>query len=290
MMTEMTQDKSKLSITRVLKLLNCGFLSGLTQAGVFHPWDRALYLSVKNNVPFLQKQNFVNPMAGVFQTLFQRGMSVGLYFPLEDVFDALLRDALVHSTDSYSRASMFLSGLLAGAVNGLVMNPFARIKYQYWGRSQTQTIQGSFIKIGVDMFKQGGLRPFFVGASATIQRDVVFGAFYAILRHELASDTAHAPGMNQFSANVVAASVATILSSPYNYIRNMNYATPPGISPKSGSSVMLELWRNAMQETTLRTRLSHVQSRLRIGWGTARVGCGMAVSAKLYSLCSKFVN
>lgn len=30
-----------------LDLLTCGFLSGVVQAIMFNPWDRALYLSVK---------------------------------------------------------------------------------------------------------------------------------------------------------------------------------------------------------------------------------------------------
>ena len=30
-----------------LDLLSCGFLSGIIQAVIFNPWDRALYLSIK---------------------------------------------------------------------------------------------------------------------------------------------------------------------------------------------------------------------------------------------------
>ena len=30
-----------------LDLLSCGFLSGIIQAIIFNPWDRALYLSIK---------------------------------------------------------------------------------------------------------------------------------------------------------------------------------------------------------------------------------------------------
>lgn len=61
-----------------VKLLYCGFISGLLQAGIFNPWDRALYLSVMNNRPFLNRLNFVNPFNGVFQTIFQRGFSAGV--------------------------------------------------------------------------------------------------------------------------------------------------------------------------------------------------------------------
>lgn len=29
-----------------------------------------------------------------------------------------------------------------------------------------------------------------------------------------------------------------------------------------------------------------MQGRLRIGWGTTRVGCGMAIGAKIYHICA----
>jgi len=66
--------------------LSCGLVSGIAQAGVFNPWDRALYLSQKYDRKFLDFRNFENPMAGVTQTLFQRAISAGLYFPLEEIF------------------------------------------------------------------------------------------------------------------------------------------------------------------------------------------------------------
>ena len=68
----------------VSKLLSCGLISGLIQAALFNPWDRALYLSVKENRNFLNIYNFHDPFAGVLQTISQRTISNGLYFPLED--------------------------------------------------------------------------------------------------------------------------------------------------------------------------------------------------------------
>lgn len=229
-------------------------------------------------------------MAGVFQTLFQRAFSAGLYFPLEEVFDVVLRDRLLH-VDTYDRKSMFLSGLLAGAVNGIAMNPFSAVKYHYWGRSERE-IPGTFVTTATHMLKRGGIRPFLLGSLATIQRDIVFGAFYAILRHELTAEHSKFKSLelNSFVANVIAASTATLVSSPFNYVRNMHYATPAGRKHASSTEVLRDLWLTAMKEENLYKRLKYLQHRLRIGWGTARVGCGMAFSAKLYELCSRHVN
>ena len=116
-----------------LNKLKCGLFSGVGQAALFNPWDRALYLSVKNNTMFLDRSNFTQPFQGLFQTITQRAISSGLYFPLEEIF----RDLLLHSNTNITGNSSpllgrmginFLSGNLAGAVNGILMNPVTAIK------------------------------------------------------------------------------------------------------------------------------------------------------------------
>lgn len=114
----------KLTSKHAVQLMNCGFTSGLLQAFIFNPWDRALYLSVKYERPFLRMDNFQNPMAGVFQTVLQRAISAGLYFPLEELSVELL-EAI---TGNYNSLTIFTAGTLAGVANGVIMNPFTRVK------------------------------------------------------------------------------------------------------------------------------------------------------------------
>jgi hypothetical protein len=66
--------------------LICGLLAGVAQAGVFNPYDRALYLSVTNNRPFLHRENWTHPYRGFIQSLGGRALAGGLYFPLEQFF------------------------------------------------------------------------------------------------------------------------------------------------------------------------------------------------------------
>ena len=70
----------------------CGITAGVIQAGLFNPWDRALYLSIKNDVPFLSYQNFQNPYTGFLQSVGHRALSGGLYYPLEHFFCSVLLD------------------------------------------------------------------------------------------------------------------------------------------------------------------------------------------------------
>lgn len=91
--------------------------------------------------------------------------------------------------------------------------------------------------------------------------------------------------------NLVSGMTATIVSSPINYVRNINYATPPSEAPKTALRILKDLVTEAaLREQSALERCHFVQSRLRIGWGTARVGCGMAIGAKLYDMCSKSMS
>ena len=154
---------------------------GFLQAGLFNPWDRALYLSIKEERPFLSKANFVNPFAGVSQTILQRSISAGLYFPLEEIFaDRLVSSELFGTTSKEIQNNRTLialmAGLLAGASNGIIMNPLAAVKYSFWGAAEAERYK-TFAETAVEMFKKGGLRIYFVGAAATVSRDLVFGMF-----------------------------------------------------------------------------------------------------------------
>lgn len=136
------------------------------------------------------------------------------------------------------------------------------------------------------------MRHFFIGTLATINRDLLFGGAFSYLRHEflpIAMSTRHDitnPRTTDFLVNLIAGTAATLLSSPFNYIRNIQYATPPNEIPMNSKQIMIELIKNARKEEILANKIKYIQSRLRLGWGTARVGCGMAFGAKIYEICS----
>ena len=292
-------------------------------------------------------------MKGVFQTIFQRGISAGLYFPLEEIFTIHLKQNFKGPDSETNEIWLLLvAGLMAGAGNGMIMNPMSSIKYHYWSHTGCSDVGGvvtadkkiRFTTVAFDMFKRGGWRPFFVGMNATISRDVIFGGVFAYLRYVLPklpffstycapAPTSHShvysssssqramndstpyaspvpsgmltsPGSEMksskhknsgdqgtnkiesrhtFLTDLLAGFLATTLSSPLNYVRNIHYSLPPDIKPDSSSAVLIDLWRKACQEKTFIGKVSYLQSRLRLGWGTARVGCGMAFASQCYS-------
>jgi hypothetical protein len=279
-------------VSNVPQLLSCGVLGGFIQAAAFNPWDRALYLSVINNRPFLHPQNFVHPFSGVIQTITQRGLSAGLYFPLEEIYRDYVRYYLDKNA-SYRPFINFIAGMLAGTTNGLLMNPLSYIKYHYWGKAECG--KENVFSTAADMYRRGGSSMFFVGTSATIYRDFIFGGIFSIMRHDLLTHVKRDQPrskdnkinrFNIFLADLVSACTATVASSPFNYVRDMHYSTPPDQQVLPIKKQIWKLWEESCQQKTAREQLVLLLRKLRIGWGTARVGCGMASGSFLYSLCS----
>jgi hypothetical protein len=266
----------------------CGLTAGISQAGLFNPFDRALYLSVKNEIPFLHWENFQQPYQGFFQSVGHRAISGGLYYPLEQFFMTLTptnndSEAHIIGGNPYNKAATsgafynFLAGTAAGTANALICNPISAIKYKTWGRDVNK---GMWLETK-GMLRKGGLRPFGNGLIPTVARDMVFGGCYTFLRlelqyrFELTSDT-------QWMANLVAAALATVVSGPFNLARNVQYATKSRHVADTVREVLTTLVRETQDLPTGFQKWRHIQNRLRIGWGTARVAVGMAFGHSVY--------
>jgi hypothetical protein len=80
---------------------------------------------VKNDRPFLHRINWATPYSGLLQTLFQRAVSSGSYYPLEE----LSIKAIAASTGAEVKKShLVVAGMMAGIANALVINPIAAVK------------------------------------------------------------------------------------------------------------------------------------------------------------------
>ncbi|CAJ1931275.1 unnamed protein product [Cylindrotheca closterium] len=258
-----------------------GLLAGITSAGLFNPIDRALYLSVKNEIPFLSKENFASPYTGFFQSVGHRAISGGLYYPLEQFFLTQMSPTpamLLTSGAGNTTVHNFLAGTAAGSCNAIIVNPISAVKYKTWGRENPR---GFFVE-AADMLRKGGIRPFTNGMLPTVLRDLVFGGCYTVIRFELQYRFQLSNNDYQWAANMAAAAMATIVSGPFNLARNVQYATR---SHKAADSV-IEVFVNFLGEVkelpTALQKCKHVQNRLRIGWGTARVAIGMSFGHFVY--------
>lgn len=260
------------------RLFSAGFCSGIIVAVSFNPWDRALYKSVHEHRPFLSRENFAHPYQGWGQTFVTRTLSNGIYFPLYDIFH---RDFADHIHNDTWRAA--LAGNAAGAVSATSLNALTAVKYQAWATNN------NFAHTARTMWAYGGIKPFARGIAPTLVRDVIFGGVYATLRHYSAIYVATCDEKDRRTmhtlGSVGAGLVATLASGPINYVRNRTYSTPPFEKPPK----MLECLRNLAQEAAHSpTPWSLIQHRLGIGFGTLRVGVGIAVGNYLYDVIKEW--
>jgi hypothetical protein len=264
----------------------CGFLAGVAQAGIFNPYDRALYLAVKEDRRFLSWRNWQSPYSGFVQSIGGRALSGGLYFPLEHYFLQLLASHSATASHWTSSQQHILAGTAAGAANAMVLNPLSAIKYKTWGR---EVSRGMLSEARGMLRKGGGLRPFGNGLWPTVYRDVVFGGCYTALRFQFQSlvellqeENPQQQQQQQWLANCLAAAMATIASGPFNYVRNIQYGTSSRESALSTWSILHNLTEDAAAQPTITRRVNLVLTRLRIGWGTARVAFGMSFGHAVY--------
>ena len=275
----------------------CGLVAGVMTAGVFNPFDRALYLSVisRPRRPFLSADNFRNPYNGFMQSVGGRAVSGGLFFPLEQLFKSLvLPEGAAGST---AHAANFAVGAGAGCVNAVLTNPLNAIKYRTWGRATNRGMAGE----ARAMWTKGGARPFFNGLLPTMLRDVVFGGCYTFLRLRIyqlqgsgEADGAGVPDASRkWIGNMAAAGIATVVSGPFNLARNEQYAAKARNPRPSMVHVLRNLWWEARAARNAHGTLagwSYVQQRLRVGWGTVRVACGMAFGHHVYDACMAWAD
>jgi len=264
-----TAQQQRWLVVRSATPVEAGFLAGAAVTALLHPWDRAMYLSIIRQVPFLNPTNWQHPWRGLTQTLVGRAVSSGFYFPLEDRFAA-------------ASGSHLIGGQAAGIVLGFALNPLSVVKYQCWGSEG----YASFRKIAQAFWRDAGPKAFFRGVGPTMARDAVFGCCFSL--RKLVDDGQEQSAIG-FGAAMFCAAAGTIASSPFNYLRNLCYAEPPTASIDTLRDKR-RFWQQSFGSLAADARnagsvlgaMRVVQNRLRIGWGTARVAFGMALTDCIY--------
>eukprot|EP00730_Choanoeca_flexa_P018799 TRINITY_DN9160_c0_g2_i1.p1 TRINITY_DN9160_c0_g2~~TRINITY_DN9160_c0_g2_i1.p1 ORF type:complete len:323 (+),score=30.55 TRINITY_DN9160_c0_g2_i1:139-1107(+) len=249
-------------------------VTGTILAGAFNPWDRALYLSVKDDRPFLSRSNFVRPYEGFRQAMAQRIVSGGLYFFLQGLAQDTLQPAMQRHGYSAGDQAMAV-GLSAGFANGIMLNQLATVKYYTWNKSGRNL---SFLSACARMYQQAGIRPFLRGMMATGARDMVFGLTYEWIRSRYRDKLS----TSALFVNMTAGAAATVVSGPLNYVRNMQYAASLKQPCPSTWAILSHLFGNARAQSTWMGTLQYLQFRLRIGWGSLRVAVGMSAGQALF--------
>ena len=270
-----------------IRLLN-GFSIGLGVTFLLNPWDKALYLSILHNRSFLDLRNFHAPFQGVGQSLISRAISRGLYFPFEQFGYIWSKQYIFKSNDNMN---YMVGGTFAGICNAFLLNPVSAIKYTRWSDLENLSLRKEFIS----MYKKGGYRQFMKGMYATMCRDIVFGSTFALMRFGRRARWDDGDGKTMGYGERLwidgsSAIVATIMSSPFNFVRNMQYGTPKDVIKIPGMmEVLRELYVTGRREGGVIDASKYWVYRLRIGWGSMRVAVGMSITASCYEVSQKYI-
>lgn len=274
------------TIPKVVKDVLKGLSAGLVTSLAFAPYDRAMFLAISENRVFLSALNFSNPYHGFQQVVVSRSISTGMYYimqgTLNDYCYPYLRDQL-HLSES---ATQFVIGSAAGCISGIITNPLAAIKFYTWLDTKRN------FKSSVSCLASAGIKPFMRGIGASAMRDTFYGCIYEVLRHKSSNHVSQdnfptaPPG---FIPNSIAAGVATIVTSPINYARNVQYATPPAQPTPS----MIAIWkalRNEAKNYPSKCQLQFFSRKLQLGPGISRVAIGAGVAQLVYDSSGTVFN
>lgn len=238
-----------------------GSIGGITNTIVFNPYDRAMYLSVKNGTKFFSKQNWIRPYHGLSEALIHRTLSYGLYFPFIDLYDGYICNKIV-------------SGIFAGMTTSIMTSPFASIKLYNWNLRDNRE---SLIKLSQSLYSKYGTYAFTRGVGICLKRDIVFSVVFSYLSFNFNRE-------KQFFLDVIFMMLATTSSSPLNYWKNRIYQNTT--QRKVGLiQVYDELRRDILKNRMMNgksTFLFVLHDRFSVGFGTLRVGLGMSLSRQIY--------
>lgn len=249
-------------------------LSGAVQAVLFNPIDRALYLRVHHRRSLVHPHNWTTPFQGFGNAAVYRTICGGSYLFWQDMGRAAIVAHAPQVQHVHPSWLQFGVGVFAGSLNGLMLNQLQIVKYRMWSDNH-----GTFLSVSQRMWKDVGASIFFRGVSVSMLRDVTFGITYEVMR--VPHRTERHPAL-QFLCNSLAAMVASIISSPINYCRNLIYGAPSVSCPLRVGSMLRLLALEAVERPTSLERFSFLNGRLNVGWGSVRVGVGMAIGQLVF--------
>jgi hypothetical protein len=245
------------------KTYSDGILTGLLSTFLFNPVDRALFLMVRDKKPIWDRSLWRKPYSGVSKALYGRIVGYGIFFSLYEKYTNFYQKRTIHP--------LLLASLSTGLTSVALTHNFNVIKMYQWSHQKT----GGVIKTTRVMAKEYGYGVFLRGFPQTCLRDSIFCVTLFSL------SKLWNPEKN-FIKNIAIASFATALSSPVNYLRNRLFFDFNEY-PIPLTKIWQELAEGVGSQQRFMQKFSYIMhDRLNIGWGTLRVGLGIAVAQKIY--------
>lgn len=276
--------------------INVNFVSGVVTGFIIsvflHPYDRACYLKLTDISP----KKLLSPeywgFSGLRYTIYQRVVCNSVYYTAQGELHSRFKPWM--HQQGYNPFFTHLSiGLVAGVTNCIFSNWICAIKFYSFKQEPFKKP----LHNAKDMWRDGGIYPFLKGTGAGCLRDSTFGVIYEVLNW--AQDTYILNDWNQsidneqirkltfFGSRSLSALPATAASSLFNYVRNMQFNSPPDKSQSRAMDILSHIWEQSNQHVKnkpsfrILARTLFFMELLMVGAGTLRAALQIGLSQTL---------
>lgn len=266
-------------------------------ATILYPIDRAIYVCSLPNArrSFFSVANFYSHTAGfqgfhgVVPVVAAKLITGSTYFITQSELQKRLYPSL-RATLGHEFPTQLCIGSFAGAIDGIVKNPFNLTRAQFYKVNDERTRQTlpplPFRSIAHNIWRQHGMRAFYKGVVATCTRDMIFGMVYEPGRQFLYQSiyrperfAGHSEAV-RFVCDSAGAGSAITVSSIFNYARNEQQAgdMKPNIPQITIRKAVAKLFtETAKHPGNVIKKLGFFRQQTNIGVGTVRASLQMAL-------------
>lgn len=260
--------------------MQAGLGAGLGVTAIFHPFDRAFYLSQTENRRFFSPANFRRPLQGMIQSLGSRSFSTGCYYILQHQTGEWFNNTINPQLHLTATETAFCTGLVAGTLKGIVCNPLYVIRGRTWS-----TDGETFLALSKSIWSQGGLRAFTRGSHVTVTGNALFSMFY-----ETSRSKGRERGLTPLVSDMAAGAFAAGCTTHLNYLRNRIYSTPPSLPPPSIQEIFSTLLKESKPYPTLLSKAGFFQRKFLLGYDMTRAGLGVAAGQLVFDTIRKTMD
>jgi hypothetical protein len=217
---------------------------GAIQAFIFNPIDKAIYNSIINNRKLFIFENWKKPFVGASNGIYTRIISGGIYFYL---------------LDYTKKMDIYQSSFAVSFTTSIILNPLNVVKFNSYSENinSHNSLRSCYKKYGLKFCK--------IGIESLIIRDFIFNIIYLKYKKD----------NNSLIHNCGIICAASIISSPFHYIRNMKYYN---------NDSYLNICKTFIKDIqNTNHKLTFAIKQFAIGYGTIRTIASVYIGQVMYS-------
>jgi hypothetical protein len=224
---------------------------GIVHAIVFNPVDKAIYNSVVNKNNLFNIVNWKRPFCGCSNNINSRIINSGIYFYL---------------LDYTKHMNLYQSAFTVSLITSITLNPLNMIKY-------TSYVDNSCsYKSTIKNYNKYGLKFTKIGIESLIMRDFIFNVIYLKYKKD----------NNNLIHNCGIICLASVITSPFHYIRNMKYYN---------NDSYYNICKNLIIDTkNTNKKFNFIIKQFAIGYGTIRTVAGVYTGQIMYSTLKDIIH